>query len=116
VFELLVDLGAEEHALNFPVAYASGRAGWATRDLKNPNADLRPLFEMIVDEVPAASGDSSAPLQMLITSLDASDYVGRIGIGRIFAGKVRPGMPIALLAREGGKRNARISQVLRFQG
>ncbi len=116
VFDLLVDLGAEEAALDFPVIYASGRAGWATSDLNRPTENLRDLFEAIVRHVPPARGDADAPLQMLVTSIDYSEYVGRIGIGRVFNGVIRRNMQVALLDRQGERRNVKVGKLMTFSG
>ncbi len=133
VFDLLVELGADDHALDFPVVYASGRAGWSTTDQdaaraaaghggvvpKNPDGtpgNMRPVFEAIVEHVPAPRDVLDAPLQMLVTTLDYSDYVGRIGIGRVFAGTVRPGQPVAVVKADGTVRQDRIGKLLRFTG
>jgi len=120
VFDLLVDLGADDHALDFPVVYASGKGGWAVRDLSElPGdgvGDMRAVFESIVEHVPPATGDPGGPLQMLVTTLDYSEYVGRIGIGRVFNGTVRTGQAVSVLDRHGGERNARVGQVRRFDG
>ncbi|MCC6285221.1 MAG: translational GTPase TypA [Phycisphaerales bacterium] len=120
VFDLLVELGADDHALDFQVVYASGREGWASLDLDVPSADLRPLFETIVEQVPAPDseghGDPAAPLQMLVTTLDYSEYVGRIAIGRVFNGVIRKGRQVAMVKRDGAVKNARVVQLLRFVG
>src|SRR5262249_38310811 len=87
VFDLFVELDAATP--DFPTIFASGREGVATTDLNIPATDLRPLYDAILKHVPAPEVDASAPLQMLIVTLDYSDYVGRIGIGRVMAGKVR---------------------------
>src|SRR5262245_6737954 len=83
VFDLFVDLDADEATLDFPTIYASGRQGVATPDLKVPATDLRPLFDAILAHVPAPVVNEQAPLQMLVVTLDHSDYVGRIAIGRV---------------------------------
>ncbi|MEZ6211934.1 MAG: translational GTPase TypA [Phycisphaerales bacterium] len=116
MFDLLVELGADDIALDFPTLYASGRSGWATRDLSNPGDDLRPIFDAILEYVPPAGGDANAPLQMLVTTLDYSEYVGRIGIGRVFAGTIKSGQPIAVLARDGSRSNARVVKLESFSG
>jgi GTP-binding protein len=116
VFDLLIDLGAEDDALDFPVVYASGRAGWATNDLAKPGTDLRDIFEAIVNHIPAPEDNPDEPLQALITTLDYSDYVGRIGIGRVFAGRLRQGQQIALLKRDGSRRDTRVVKLLGFDG
>ncbi len=120
VFDLLVDLGAEEHALAFPTIYASGRDGWATADLDAARAgrttDIHELFDAIIRHVPVANLDADAPLQALITTLDYSDYVGRIGIGRVFAGNLQAGETLATISRSGKQRLQKVSQLYRFQG
>src|SRR5207248_1115387 len=81
VFDLFIDLEADDATLDFPTVYASGRQGIATTDLKVPGTDIRPMFDVILKHVPAPEVDRDAPLQMLVVTLDYSDYVGRIGIG-----------------------------------
>src|SRR6516162_10270419 len=87
VFDLFVDLGADDATLDFPTIYASGRQGIATLDLAVPPVDFHPLFDVILNKVPPPDVDPDAPLQMLAVSLDWSDYVGRIAVGRVVAGK-----------------------------
>jgi GTP-binding protein len=120
VFDLLVDLGADDHALDFPVIYASGKEGWAAADPAHRPApgtvDIHPLFDAIIRDVPAPKFDAAAPLQVLITTLDYSDYVGRIGIGRVFAGTLRAGQPVMTIDRGGGRTLQRVAQLMRFDG
>jgi GTP-binding protein len=119
VFDLLVELGAEDYALDFPVAYAVGRDGWASREwpLPDPRPDnLRDIFEMIVKEVPAPPADTTRPLQLLITNIDYNDYVGRIGIGRVFNGSIRAGQQVSVVKREGKQVLTKVSQLLQFVG
>jgi GTP-binding protein len=121
VFELLFELGADDHALDFKTVFCSGRDGWAVTELHDkqpmPTAgDMRAVFETIIKEVPAPKDDAGAPLQALITTLDYSDYVGRIGIGRVFAGTLRVGQQAVILKRDGSKQNTRIAKLLQFQG
>jgi len=116
VFDLLVSLGASDEALDFPVLYASAKEGWATTDLDAPASDVRAVFEAIAAHVPPARGDAAAPLQMLVTSLDASDYVGRIVVGRVFAGAVEPGQDVVMLKPDGRALPGRVLQALRFEG
>lgn len=119
VFDLLVELGAEDYALDFPTVYAVGRDGWATRHWPLPDprpTDLRDIFETIVREVPAPPADVDQPLQVLITNIDYSDYVGRIGIGRVFNGRIRSGQSVAVLKRDGSRVNSKAGQLLRFEG
>ena len=116
VFDLFVNLGASDAQLDFPVIYASALEGYATLDLNQPSTNLDPLFQMIVDKVPAPSVDSNATFRMQITALDYSSYVGTIGIGRIKEGKARRNMPIAIVKRDGSVQNGRILQILGFLG
>lgn len=114
VFDLFVELDADDATLEFPTIYASGRQGVATTDLNAEAKDIRPLFDAILKHVPAPDVDAEAPLQLLVTTLDYSDYVGRIGIGRIFAGKIRKGQRITLLKHTGKRRDETISQIYVF--
>ncbi|MFN4257926.1 MAG: translational GTPase TypA [Gemmataceae bacterium] len=114
VFDLFVELGADDATLDFPTIYASGRDGIATTDLAVPAVDIRPLYDAILNHVPPPVVDVEAPLQMLIVTLDYSDYVGRIGIGRVFAGKIRKGQRIALLKRDGKRIEDNIAQLYVF--
>ena len=132
VFDLLIELGADDHALDFPIVYASGRAGWSTMDQDQARAaaghqgivpsypdgtraDLRPVFDAIIEHVPAPSDVLDAPLQMLVTTLDYSEYVGRIGIGRVFGGTIRTGQPVAVIKADGTIRQDKITKLHRFQ-
>ncbi|MBI5725974.1 MAG: translational GTPase TypA [Planctomycetes bacterium] len=120
VFDLLIELDAEHHAEDFPVIYASGRNGWAVDDLaKVPpdnKGDIHVLFDAIIKHIPVPNFDANAPLQVLITTLDYSDYVGRIGIGRVFAGTLRSGKPIVTIDRHGNQFPQKFSQLFRFDG
>ncbi|MBI9016273.1 MAG: translational GTPase TypA [Phycisphaerae bacterium] len=116
VFDLLVQLNASDEALDFPIIFASARDGWATTDLSKPNANLRPVFEAIVNHVPHPAGDTEAPLQMLVTSLAYSDYVGKIAIGRVFSGKMIEGQPVTIIDRNGLHTQQKIMQIQQFQG
>ncbi len=89
--ELLIDLDASDEQLDSPVIYASGRTGTATTDWTVPGTDLRPLFDAILEHIPAPEGDPDAPLQMLVSTIDYNDYVGRIGVGRIERGRIEAG-------------------------
>ncbi len=116
VFDLLIELGADDVALDFPTVYASAKDGWASHDQKLKGTDMRPVFDAIVTHVSAPKGDPDAPLQLLITSLDYSDYVGRIGIGRVFNGVAKPGRAIMVIKRDGKQRQDRIGRLHRFEG
>ncbi|MCK6476231.1 MAG: translational GTPase TypA, partial [Phycisphaerales bacterium] len=115
--DLLVDMGAEDHALDVPVIYCSGRDGWGTRDLAVKKPDMRDVFEAIIQQVPAPRGDRSRPLQVLITAIDYNEYVGRIGIGRVFNGSIRSGQQVAIIRRDGVTTStSKVSQLLQFTG
>jgi len=114
VFDLFVELDADDATLDFPTIYASGRQGIATTDLSIPAKDIRPLFDAIMNHVPAPRDDDSGPLQMLVVTLDYSDYVGRIAIGRVFAGKIRKGQKIALIKDKGERIDDTITQLYNF--
>ncbi|MCI0675129.1 MAG: GTP-binding protein, partial [Phycisphaerales bacterium] len=116
VFDLLVDLDADDRALDFPIVYASGRNGWATHDLEHPATDMVELFETIVERVHPPEGDPSAPLQMLITTLDYSDYVGRIAIGRVYNGTLLGNQPVGVCRADGSVTTTRVQKLLRFEG
>jgi GTP-binding protein len=114
-FELFDKLGASEAQLDFPVVYASALHGYASTDATVVGGDMRPLFETILQHVPAPAGDIEAPLQLQISALDYSSYVGRLGIGRIRRGRITPGQEVAIL-HEGAQSRGRIGQVLGFVG
>jgi GTP-binding protein len=114
VFDLFVDLDADDATLEFPTIYASGREGIATLDLNTPAVNIRPLFDEIMNHVPPPEVELDAPLQMLTITLDYSDYVGRIAIGRVFAGKIRKGQRIALLKHDGRRVDDQVTQLYTF--
>ena len=116
VYDLFIDLDATEEQIEFPVLYTSGRAGTASTDLAVPGEDLRPLFEAIMNHVPPPRGDVKAPLQMLVANLDASDYLGRIAIGRIFNGRVRLNDPIVVCKLDGTLYPTRVTKLFTFEG
>ncbi|HYH65140.1 MAG TPA: GTP-binding protein, partial [Urbifossiella sp.] len=89
VFDLFIEMGASDEQANFPVIYASGRAGIATNDMKVEPKDLRPLFDAILNTIPAPDVDVDAPLQVQVTNLMYSEFLGKIAIGKVFAGKIR---------------------------
>ena len=116
-FDLFDKLGAAEDQLDFPVIYASALQGWATRHAKDIGKDMSPLFEAILEYVPVRDEDPEGPLQLQICSLDYSSYVGKIVIGRIHRGRVRPLQDVVLLHGEGSEPlKVRVNQVLSFEG
>ena len=116
VFDLFVELDADDATLDFPTIYASGRAGIATADMKDKPVNLVPLFEAILKHVPTPEVDVNAPLQMLVVTLDYSDYVGRIAIGRVVAGKIRKGQRVSLMKHNGqGRIEVSVKQLYAFE-
>jgi GTP-binding protein len=115
-FDLFDRLGASDEQLDFPVVYASALHGYAGLDPDVRSGDMTPLYEAIMKHVSPPQVDLDGPFQMRISQLDYSNYVGLIGIGRIQRGKVRTNMPVAVIDREGRKRNAKVLQVLGFMG
>ena len=115
VFDLFVELEASDAQLDFPCLYAAGREGWAARDLADPRTHLVPLLEAIVEHVPEPAV-VPGPLQMLVTTLDVSDYVGRIGIGRVFRGSLKAREPVSLLKRDGTCHRTSVKQLFLFDG
>ncbi|HEX7067546.1 MAG TPA: translational GTPase TypA [Candidatus Limnocylindria bacterium] len=100
VYELFIDLGADEHQIEFPVVYTNAKAGTATRDLAEPGTDLRPLLDLLVEVTPPPTHDPDHPLQMLVTNLTANDYVGRMAVGRIRNGSLRLGQRVTIVREE----------------
>ncbi|HUO44225.1 MAG TPA: translational GTPase TypA [Burkholderiales bacterium] len=116
-FDLFDKLGATEEQLDFPIVYASALQGWASTDLNQKSDSMAPLFEAILKYVPVRADDPDGPLQLQICSLDYSSYVGRIGIGRVNRGRIRPGQNVVVLNGPGSTPvNAKINQVLVFKG
>jgi len=115
-FDLFDKLGATEQQLDFPIIYASALNGYAGATPDVTEGDLTPLFQALVDHVPAPKVDPAGPFRMQVSSLDYSSYVGLIGIGRIQRGSVRPGQTVAIVDREGKRRSGKVLQVLGFKG
>jgi GTP-binding protein len=116
IFDLFVSLKADDNSLDFPIIYASGRNGWATRDLSIPSSTLQPVFDAIIEYVPAPKENPDVPLQMLVTTLDYSDYVGRIAIGRVFAGSVGQAQKITVIDNQGCHTLQKVLQLYTFDG
>src|SRR6187401_2523800 len=116
IYDLFIDLDATEDQIEFPVLYTNARDGLASLDPATPGEDLRPLFDAIVDYVPPPRGDTAAPLQMLVANLDASDYLGRIAIGRIFNGTVRLNDSVAVCKLNGAVQPTRVTKLFAFDG
>ncbi len=116
VLDLFIELGADDEQLDFPVVYASARDGLAGLESDQLTDSLEPLFSVVLEHIPAPSVDVEAPLQLLVTTLDYDDYVGKIVIGRIVRGKVRQGENIALIKRDGVLERAKIGKVYTYEG
>ena len=116
IFDLFVELDAADWQLDFPVIYAEARNGTASLDYHQPGADLKPLFEMMIAEIPAPTADVDGLLQMQINTLDYDDYVGRIAIGRIRNGQIRAGQQIALCKQDGTVQAQRIGKLWTYDG
>ncbi len=115
-FELMDKLGATEAQLDFPIVYASALNGYAMLDMKHASTDMRPLFDTILKYVPAPESAPDEPLQLQISALDYSSYVGRIGIGRVRRGKIKPGQDVMVMIGDKPPKKARVNQVQGFQG
>jgi GTP-binding protein len=116
VFDLLVQLGAESESLDFPLIYASAKEGWATEDLDKKTDNMKVIFDAIINKVPAPKVIPDAPLQMLITNQEYSDYVGLIAIGRVFAGQIIEGQRVTVIDKEGLHTQQKVMQIHQFYG
>ncbi|MCC7417318.1 MAG: translational GTPase TypA [Acidobacteria bacterium] len=116
IYDLYIDLDAGEEQLGFPVLYSNAKLGTATAEQHGRGADLRPLFEAIVQHIPPPRGNPDAPLQLLVANLDASDYLGRIAIGRIFNGRVRVGDPVAVCKLDAAVQQTKVTRLYAFEG
>ncbi|WQY47120.1 translational GTPase TypA [Helicobacter pylori] len=116
VFDLFVAMGAGDKQLDFPVVYAAARDGYAMKSLDDEKKNLEPLFETILEHVPSPSGSVDEPLQMQIFTLDYDNYVGKIGIARVFNGSVKKNESVLLMKSDGSKENGRITKLIGFLG
>ncbi|TJZ69038.1 translational GTPase TypA [Chitiniphilus eburneus] len=115
-FDLFDKLGASDEQLDFPIIYASGLNGFAKLDLNEQSDNMRPLFETVLQHVPTPAGDADAPLQLQLAALDYSTYTGRLGVGRVLNGRIKPGQQVVVMNHEEQVASGRINQVLGFQG
>jgi GTP-binding protein len=116
VMELFIELGADDEQLEFPVIYASARAGTAVNDLDDERRDLEPLLQTIIDKVPTPRGYIDKPLQLLVSNIDYDEYVGRIAIGRVERGIIKYGQQAVICKKDGKEQNVKISQLYNFEG
>ena len=115
VFDLFCELGADDEQLDFPILYASGRDGWAIKDLKDTRDSILPLMDAIIDYIPPAPVREGAP-QLQVATLDYSEFVGRIGIGRVYRGTLKINEPLVAIKRDGTVKNVQLKQLLVFDG
>lgn len=116
VLDLFIELGADDDQLEFPVVYASGRDGYAVSSPDEKGTDLRPLFDMIVNEIEPPKNDIDGTFQMLFSNIEYDEYVGRIGIGRVERGVIKQGQNVVVCDKDGGTRRAKITKVFVFDG
>ncbi|QEE31003.1 translational GTPase TypA [Terriglobus albidus] len=116
VYDLFIDLDADESQLEFPVVYTNGKAGTATMDLAQPGTDLKPLFDTVLAKIPPAVGDHEGALQILVTNLDYSDYLGRLAIARVFNGNLKTGDEVNVAKLDGSLQKTKITKLFSFAG
>jgi len=116
VFDLFLSLGANDRQLDFPTIYCVAKQGLAKRELEEEALNLEPLFDAIINKVPPPPGESMLPFQMLVTTIDYNDYLGRLGIGRISRGTIRLGSPMKVVHRDGGVDDAKVTRIYTFAG
>ncbi len=116
VFDLFVELGAHDEQLDFPYIFASGQNGFAIRELGDEQKNLAPLLDLILEHCPPPVGQIDAPLQMQVTILDYSDYLGRLAIGRIYNGSIGDGQQVVLIKEDGEQVRGKISKLFTFKG
>jgi GTP-binding protein len=116
IYDLFIDLDAGEQQINFPILFAISKSGVAKRTLDDPSEDLSPLFEQILESIPAPAPIHEDKLQVLVTTLDYNDYVGRIAIGRIFSGKIAVGDTVSVCKLDGSIEKTRITKLFTFEG
>jgi GTP-binding protein len=116
VFDLMIELGASDEQLDFPILYAIGRQGIVRTELTDTTEDCRPLFDAVLKRIPPPTGNAAAGLQLLVSSIDYNEYVGRLGIGRVQRGTVRQGADVILVLRDGTHKKGRVTKLTVFEG
>lgn len=116
VLDLFIELGANDDQIDFPVVYASAKDGYASEDPTAREGDMRPLFDAILKNIAPPEGDADAPLQVLFSSLDYDDYIGRIGVGRVQRGRIVRNEPVVLCKTDGSRETFKISRLYQFEG
>jgi GTP-binding protein len=116
IYDLFIDLDAQEEQLDFPVLYTNAKLGTATTDIKGGGENLRPLFDAILNTIPLPRGDPSGALQILVANLDYSDYLGRLAIARVFNGKMQTGEEVAIAKLDGSLHKTKITKLFSFSG
>lgn len=116
VYDLFIELNANELQLEFPVVYASGKAGFAKKELKDTNNNMQPLFETILEHVEDSEGDSSKPAQFLITNIEYDNYVGKLAVGRLYNGSLRRNQDVMLIKRDGKQVRGKVSVLYGYEG
>ncbi|HSP35998.1 MAG TPA: translational GTPase TypA [Thermoanaerobaculia bacterium] len=116
VFDLMIELGASDEQIDFPILYAIGRQGIVRTELTDTNEDCRPLFDAVLKRIPPPPGFADGALQLLVSAIDYNDYVGRLGIGRVQRGKIRQGTDVVLILRDGTHQKGRVSKLTIFEG
>ncbi|HEX4487287.1 MAG TPA: translational GTPase TypA [Terriglobales bacterium] len=116
VYDLFIDLDAKEDQIDFPVLYTNAKAGTASTDLKVPGEDLRPLFDAMLKTIPEPKGDPTGPLQILVTNLDYSDYLGRLAIARVVNGRMFTGEDVSIAKLDGSFQKTKITKLFSFSG
>ncbi len=116
VLDLFIELGADDDQIEFPVVYASAREGYSSLSPDVREGDMQPLLQAIIDNIDAPTGDAEKPLQLLFSSLDYDDYVGRIGVGKVERGSVKMGQNVVICKQDGTTQNVKVSRLYQFEG
>lgn len=115
ILEMFMELGADDEQLDFPLVYTSAKLGIAKKNMSDDSTDMKPLLDTILEEIPAPEGEVDAPLQLVVTTLEANDYVGKIIIGRVHRGKIKTGETVAIMSPDGVKRG-KVGKVFTYEG